>query len=287
TRASIPLIKLGNLKGGTHCFENNTIVLKGIDTYSSNISTFHYSYFDIPILKDQFVFHSALDSFPIPFDSIVGYDFLKKFPAKIDREPNTLRSNNSEEVSLRHIVNEVEANSATTEHNSFKTTPTPENFTSSPRRCEKVINVEITNTPISKQGIWPKFEIEEGVYLCESLVSLDESNHALTTILNTKTLQIPHIWLQVENFEIPTITCLIKRITERTDQLNSVDKMVSRNRFRKSNINIDDPYPLPNTYYGNFRPNYFSTLDLASAFHAMDPKDAANTILCPVRALSI
>lgn len=72
-----------------------------------------------------------------------------------------------------------------------------------PPRCEYITRINILNPPADRTGILPKIEISEGLFLCESLVSVDSNNQALTSIMNTteKDVMISNLEFHLEPFE--------------------------------------------------------------------------------------
>lgn len=92
-------------------------------------------------------------------------------------------------------------------------------------RTETVVNVQILNSEIS-EGICPEIEILQGVYLCPSIVKVN-NNHAITSILNTteKSVKINEIKIKLEE---------LNHISENNEYYNI--RKISQNNFRPERL---------------------------------------------------
>ncbi|KAL3281626.1 hypothetical protein HHI36_004832 [Cryptolaemus montrouzieri] len=98
-----------------------------------------------------------------------------------------------------------------------------------PSRCEKIIAIKVNNPSESRQGILPNLEILNGVFVCGSLVCINEHNQALTSILNIteKAVRITEIHLNIENITIPEILSL----STESDPYSNINPINTKSNF--------------------------------------------------------
>lgn len=124
----------------------------------------------------------------VPFDGLIGNDFLKIENAEINFNKRLLKIDSLPfpitihyDCSINDVTHQL------------------------PARSESIIQVNISN-PHVKEGISPKMQLYEGVFLAKSVVKVNDNNKAITTILNTtdQTLKVSNITLELEEFDEPT-----------------------------------------------------------------------------------
>lgn len=132
-----------------------------------------------------------------------------------------------------HEINEIK-NANQSENNSNEYILKP--------RCETIIKIKVINSNIN-EGICPDVPILDGVYLCPSIVRIDKTKHAITSILNTteKEVKIKNIEIYLDDISFSDN----KNIMQISKNNNSVDSDSSRlskitNLLRTDHLNQEE-----------------------------------------------
>lgn len=95
--ANISLIKLRKIHPSTPCFDDEKVILKGIDANVPNpLTTICYAKVELQLLDFTInhTIHAVPNDFPINFDGIIGNDFLKLNKAQVDYANDVIHINN-------------------------------------------------------------------------------------------------------------------------------------------------------------------------------------------------
>lgn len=149
------ILKKQFLKPNIPVDRNEILQLTGITAH--HVTTLGLAQIDI--LGRPVAFHLVEDKFPIPQDGIIGSDFFNQFKANVNYKLNQL------------------------EWDDIKIPFEPKEILTIPARANSQIYIQIAN-PELKEGYVPKLSLAKGVYLGNSLVSV-QNGKAHLRVINT------------------------------------------------------------------------------------------------------